>query len=346
MNSILITGGTGYIGSHTCIELLKKGFNVCLVDSLINSSEKTVTKIQGIVGIEKTKENGELFFRKGDVRDKIFLFNVFDEFKIKGKPFSAVIHFAGFKSVQDSVKEPLKYWNNNLFTTLNLLEIMNSFGCYCLVFSSSATIYESKGNENLSENNSIMPINPYGNTKFTIEKILGDVFKCNKTKWKIANLRYFNPVGAHNSGLLGENPKNRPTNLFPIILKVATGEYSRLSIFGNDWPTKDGTCIRDYIHIMDLAEAHVAALDFLNKNIPQIIALNIGTGKGTSVLEIIDKFVQVNRVSLPFYFEKRREGDIHRLVADNTRSLSLLNWKPKRSIEDMCTDSWKTITSI
>jgi len=344
MSTTLITGGAGFIGSHTCLELLKLGLNVCIVDSFINSSEKTITQIRKIQDLYKSYEKGILFFRKGDLKNKKFLFDVFDEFKKKGNPITEVIHFAGLKSVQDSLTYPLRYWNNNLIATLMLLETMEKFDCFSLVFSSSATIYNTQDVKKIDENCHKEPINPYGNTKFTIEMILKDLFVSNSKKWKIINLRYFNPIGAHYSGLIGENSINKPTNLLPLILKVATGEYSKLSIYGNDWPTEDGTCIRDFIHVMDLAESHIASLEFLKNNVPQIISLNIGTGKGTSVLEMVKRFTEINKVSVPYTFVDRREGDQYRLVADNSLALNLLDWHPKRSIDDMCVDSWKCIT--
>ena len=218
---------------------------------------------------------------------------------------------------------------------------MNRFDCKTLVFSSSATIYDPNVEGRFRENNPRKPINPYGETKLAIEKILENLFISDTKQWKIANLRYFNPAGAHESGLIGENPINKPNNLFPIIIKVARGEYEYLSIFGNDWPTEDGTCIRDYIHVMDLADAHLAALNFLSCNEPQIIPLNIGTGHGTSVKEIVDQFMEINKVSVPYRYVKRRKGDPASLVADNSRSLELLKWMPKRNTIEMCADAWR-----
>ncbi len=263
------------------------------------------------------------------------------EFKEKDKHFSSVIHFAGLKSTEESIKEPLKYWEVNLNSTLSLLASMNRFDCNTLVFSSSATIYDPNFKGRLKENNPRKPINPYGETKLAIEKILENLFISDSQKWKIANLRYFNPVGAHESGMIGENPMNKPNNLFPLVLKVARGENEYLSIFGNDWNTADGTCIRDYIHVMDLADAHLAALNFLSSNEPQIIPFNIGTGHGTSVKEIVEQFMEINKVSIPYRYEKRRKGDSASVVADNSRSLELLKWIPKRNTSDMCADAWR-----
>ena len=346
MQTILVTGGTGYIGSHTSVELISKGYNVCIVDSLINSSEKIILDIKKILKLKKkTYDTGKLYFRKGDLRNKKFLFDVFSEFKNMGNNISAVIHFAGLKSVEESLNYPLKYWDSNVNSTVSLLEIMNEFDCNSIVFSSSATIYKPNEDIKLTEDCLKGPINPYGKTKLTIEKILEDVFISNPKKWKIGNLRYFNPVGAHDSGIIGENPQNKPTNLFPILLDVAKNKNKELYIFGNDWPTKDGTCIRDYIHVMDLADAHLNALDFLQNNNPQIISLNIGTGNGTTVLEIVEKFMEVNNILVPYKFKGRRKGDASSVVADNSLAIETLKWKPKRNIVDMCFDSWKWINS-
>ncbi len=340
MKTILVTGGAGFIGSHTCVELLSKGLEICIIDSLINSSEKTISSIREIIKKESPESKCKLFFRKGDLKDKKFLLEVFNEFNNNKKKFDAVIHFAGLKSVEESAKNPLLYWDNNLNITLRLLEVMEEFNCNTLVFSSSATIYKPLFNNLLNEHSLKEPINPYGKTKLTIENILADLYVKNPDKWKIVNLRYFNPVGAHRSGLIGDNPLNKPTNLFPIILKVANGEYENLSIYGKDWPTSDGTCVRDYIHIMDLAKAHLAALEFLIQNKPQIISLNIGTGKGTSVLEIVNQFEKVNNVQVPYIFNKRRDGDPPYLVSDNKLALDLLNWMPEKDVNEMCKDSW------
>ena len=341
MKTILVTGGAGFIGSHTALQLLKSGLNVCICDSLVNSSEKTIFQIKKVLEMDKNIKKGELFFREGDLRDKKYLFDIFKEFNDNNQRIDAVIHFAGLKSVEESLNNPLIYWNVNLMSTINLLEIMESFKCNYLVFSSSATIYKPENNRKITEDCLKDPISPYGRTKFAIEKILEDLFASNTKYWKIANLRYFNPVGSHGSGLIGENPLNKPNNLFPIICKVANKEYKELSIFGKDWNTNDGTCIRDYIHVMDLADAHLSALNYLQNNSPQIVSLNIGTGKGTSVMEIVNKFVKVNKIKVPYKFAERRSGDLSCVVADNSLALKLLGWKPRRNIDKMCLDAWK-----
>lgn len=341
METILVTGGTGYIGSHTCLGLINKGYDVCILDSLVNSSEKVVNDIKRILDSNKANDKGELFFFKGDLRNKKLVFDIFSEFKNKEKGIDAVIHFAGLKSVEESLDKPLKYWDSNVNTTLSLLEIMDDFECNSIVFSSSATIYQQQENTLIKENQSLNPKNPYGVTKLVVEKLLNDVFLSDPGNWKIANLRYFNPIGAHASGLIGEDPIFLNTNLFPQITKAALGKIKKIKIFGSDWPTSDGTAVRDYIHIMDLAEGHILALQYLKNEKPQISSFNIGTGHGTSVLELIKIFEKVNNVTVPYIFDLRRVGDNGFLVADCSLAKSLLGWTPKRSISDMCVDGWQ-----
>ena len=341
MSIILNTGGLGFIGSHTCISLINKGFDVLVIDSLINSSLDNLEKINKIVSSINSKNKGAVNFIKGDLRDKEWLCGIFEN-QIKEKnPISSVIHFAGLKSVQDSLNDPLLYWDVNINSTLSLLSTMKKFNCNNLVFSSSASIYKPVLEKKLFEDSFKEPINPYGKTKFTIESILQDLYLSDKEKWKIINLRYFNPAGTHCSGLIGENPKNIPTNLFPCLEKVIVGSLNQLSIYGNDWPTNDGTCIRDFIHVMDLAEAHFAALKFLHEKEPQFISLNIGTGKGSSVLEIVETYSKSNKISLPYKFVGRRPGDSCYVVADNSLALDLLDWKPLKTLEDICIDSYR-----
>lgn len=338
MKTILSTGGLGYIGSHTTVSLLKKGLNVLVIDSLINSKQETLHKIKKI--IEKEELKGKLFFRKGDLRNKSWLESIFQEFKDINMPIESVIHFAGLKSVNESILNPFLYWDMNVNSTLCLIYVMSKFCCYNLIFSSSATVYKTDKNETLSENNSLGPINPYGNTKLCIEKILEDIFKSNKEKWRIASLRYFNPCGAHDSGLIGENPLTNHLNIFPMIFKVIKRDIKKLPIYGSDWPTKDGTCIRDYIHVMDLADAHVSALQNITENKPNMIYLNIGTGNGISVLELIQTFSEVNNCHIPYFLTDKREGDAAIVVANNSLALKIIPWKPKKDLKDMCKDSW------
>jgi len=345
LKTILTTGGLGFVGSHTCIDLINAGYNVLIIDTLTNSQSKILNDIKKILFLDKktNKRKGKIFFEKGDLRNKIWLNKIFEEFKNKKNPIYSVIHFAGLKAVEESVIDPLKYWDWNINTTLSLLLVMKEHNCHNLVFSSSATVYEPAGEVKIKENFKKSPINPYGNTKFSIEKILTDLQSSNPKIWKIAILRYFNPAGSHESGLIGEDPLCAPTNLFPLIVKTGLKKQSHLSIFGKDWPTTDGTCIRDYIHVSDLAKAHIASLEFLDINNPQIISLNIGTGKGHSVLEVVQTFMRVNNVIIPFTFKGRREGDHYYAVANNKLALSLLNWKPSKTLEDMCRDSWNYI---
>ncbi len=340
MKSILVTGGAGFIGSHTCLSLLMKGYNLYIVDSFINSSKIALKQVSRILREEKINAENKLNFFEGDIRDKLFLKKVFSRSIIEKKPIEGVLHFAGLKSVSESVKNPIMYWNSNLVATLNLVEIMLDFDCSTIVFSSSATIYGKLNESPIKENDKIKPINPYGNSKLAIETLLNDLYESGNKKLKIANLRYFNPVGAHASGLIGEDPKGIPNNIFPIIAKVAVGEIKKLKVFGNDWPTLDGTGVRDYIHVMDLADGHIKMLEFLFLKEAQIVNLNLGTGIGTSVLELIDTYQKVNKVKIPYDFAKRRDGDVAELFADINLSKKMINWFPKRDLEDMCRDSF------
>ena len=344
MRTILTTGGLGFVGSHTCIELLDAGYNVLIIDSLSNSYISTLNNIKKILLLKNDTNKGRVYFREGDLRDKKWLDNIFNEFKIMSNEIYAVIHFAGLKAVEESVKDPLKYWDSNLNITLSLLWVMKKYNCYKLVFSSSATIYGIEGEEKIKEDFLKRPINPYGNTKLTIEKILSDLYKSNPNLWKISILRYFNPAGSHESGLIGEEPRCTPKNLCPLIVKTGLKEKSHLCIFGRDWPTPDGTCIRDFIHITDLAKAHLASLNFLIDNKPNITKFNIGTGKGYSVLEVVKTFMKVNNLDIPYIFEERRKGDNYYAVANNLLALSYLEWKPVKNLEDICRDSWNFAT--
>ena len=340
MESILVTGGAGFIGSHTCLSLIKKGHRVYIIDSFINSSKLSILNVLRISELEKFDAKDYINIVKGDIQDKSVIRNVFLKSIEEGKPITSVIHFAGLKSVAESVEKPSLYWKTNLISSLNLIEIMLEFNCTTIVFSSSATVYSFKNKSPINEDALLGPNNPYGNTKLAIEKLLNDFFYSCKGKLKIANLRYFNPVGAHPSGLIGEDPKGKPNNIFPIIAKVAISEIKKLYVFGNDWPTRDGTGIRDYIHVMDLAEGHIKMLDFLLKSEPQIVNLNLGTGIGTSVLELIKTYEEVNNIKIPFEFSQRRNGDLAELVADNSYAEQLINWTPKKDLKDMCRDSF------
>ena len=341
MKNILVTGGSGFIGSHTCLNILNKGYKVIVLDSSINSSTRSLEMVLK-VGLTEGKDfYNQLYFVKGDIRDEIFIERVFKNFQKFNMNIDAVIHFAGLKSVSQSLKDPLLYWDNNVIGSINLFKSMQRNNCNTIVFSSSATIYGLNNNQPLNENSIKNPINPYGETKFVIEKILKSIYSGYENNWRIANLRYFNPIGAHSTGLLGEDLINPPNNIFPIICQVAIGLREKMRIFGSDWPTPDGTCIRDYVHIMDLAEAHTRTLEFLFSGNPQTIDLNIGTGKGTSVLNLIKTFERTNNCKINYKFTERRLGDASEVVANNELAFKLLNWAPKRTLSEMCIDGWK-----
>ena len=339
MKSILVTGGAGFIGSHTCLILLEQGFEIYILDSFENSSNKSLEHVSSLLKKNNFNYSERFHIFNGDLREKNSIKEIFKKAKANNKNIDAVIHFAGLKSVEESIFQPLKYWYVNVYGTLNLLDVMHEYGCKTIVFSSSATIY-GKAENLIGENALINPINPYGTTKSVVEKFLKDIYQSSPNDWRIANLRYFNPIGAHPSGELGEDPQGKPNNIFPILTKVATGKIKELKVYGNDYPTKDGTGIRDYIHIMDLAEGHIQALRYLYSKSSDFINLNIGTGIGTSVLELIEVFQEVNNIKIPYKFDNRRKGDSAIVIADNTFTKNVLNWEPKISIEQMCKDGY------
>ena len=324
--TVLITGGAGYIGSHTCVELLNAGYGVTVADNLVNSSKESVNRIEKITG-KKIK------FYKADIRDKDALRDIFKENKIE-----AVIHFAGLKAAGESVEKPLEYYENNVGGTLSLISVMKEYGCKKMVFSSSAMVYDTENGMPLKEGMPLKAANPYGRTKLIIEEILKDIYASDK-EWSVALLRYFNPIGAHKSGLIGEDPKGIPNNLMPYISQVATGKLAKLNVFGNDYDTPDGTGVRDYIHVEDLAKGHLKALDLILKS-PVCEEINLGTGKGTSVLEIKDAFEKTNGTKIPFVIAPRRAGDVAVLCADVSKAERLLGWKTELDIKDMCRDTW------
>jgi UDP-glucose 4-epimerase len=340
LKSILVTGGAGFIGSHTCLLLLEKGYEIFVIDSFINSSSKSLEKVLIILEKMNIFTRDRLHLIKGDLRIESDIEKVFQKSLEINKPIANVIHFAGLKSISDSKKVPLQYWDSNVVGTIKLLKIMDKYNCRNIVFSSSASVYKSYSKSLLNEDDICEPVNPYGYTKLTIEQILSEVYLSNPSKWRIACLRYFNPVGAHESGLIGEDPLVNRNNLYPKITKVAIGKLEKIEIFGSDWPTKDGTCIRDYIHVMDLAEGHLSALNHLIEDKPQLLRLNLGTGKGTSVLELVKIFEKVNNVIIPFSFVERRIGDNSIVVANNNMAKLILKWEPKRNIKDICRDGW------
>lgn len=322
--NILVTGGAGFIGSHTCVALLEAGNTVIVVDNLCNSKGETIDKIIQIT-------NKEVIFYKIDITDEAALEIIFRTHKIDG-----VIHFAGFKAVGESVEKPLEYYYNNLVSIMVLAKTCQKYGVKNFIFSSSATVY---GNNNIPfrEDMNLLPTtNPYGETKAMCERILKDLAKAHN-EFSITVLRYFNPIGAHPSGLIGESPNGIPNNLMPFITKVAKGELDKLRIFGNNYNTIDGTGVRDYIHVMDLAEGHVAALNNIKTGVN---IYNLGTGKGTSVLELVQAFERVNNIKIPYEIVDRRPGDIAECYADVSKSKLEFNWQTKRDIFDMCRDSW------
>ncbi len=325
--TILVTGGAGYIGSHTCVELLEAGFEVVVVDNLANSKEEALTRVQAIAG-------RNLAFHRVDLLDREALGKVF-----AANDISAVIHFAGLKAVGESVSIPLAYYHNNLTGTLTLCEVMREQGVKNLVFSSSATVYGDPESVPITEDFPLGATNPYGRSKLMIEEILRDLYVSDRA-WNIALLRYFNPVGAHPTGRIGENPHGIPNNLMPFITQVAVGRLQELAVFGNDYPTPDGTGVRDYIHVVDLARGHLRALERLDAR-PGVVTCNLGTGRGYSVLEMVRAFETASGRKIPYRIAARREGDIAACYADPSRAARELNWKAELGIEDMCRDAWK-----
>lgn len=341
MKTILITGGAGFIGSHTCLVLLERGYKVIVIDSFQNSSKKALNRVLDILKKKSSFLDPKLTVFEGDLRDRKFLKQAFKKIYCNNNKIDGVIHFAGVKSVSESLNNPILYWQTNVLGTINLLESVKEYECRNLLFSSSATVYKQTNESLLKESSEIGPLNPYGITKLCVEIFLQDIFKSTSNKNKFASLRYFNPIGAHESGLIGEDPKGMTNNIFPKIVNTAIGLQKELKIYGNDWQTIDGTPIRDYIHVMDLAEAHIKILDHLMDSKPTYFNLNIGTGLGTSVLELVKTFEKVNKVKVPYIFAKRRAGDTSYVVADNSLSMKKMNIFPKRNIEDMCRDGWK-----
>ncbi len=322
---ILVTGGLGFIGSHTAVELLNSGNEVTIVDNLYNSKEEVLEKIEQIT-------NKKVKLYKYDLTNKNELEEVFEENEI-----DVVIHFAGYKAVGESVKKPLMYYSNNLYSTINLLEVMEKYNVKKLVFSSSATVYGDPGTSKyVEEMGRGKTTSPYGTTKAMIEKILEDLYFSDDS-WSIVILRYFNPVGAHESGLIGEEPNGIPNNLMPYVMKVAAKKLDVLNIFGNDYPTPDGTGVRDYIHVVDLAKGHVYAMEKMKKGLN---IYNLGSGKGVSVLELVDTFSKVNNVKVNYKIVDRRPGDLAEYYADPSKALKELGWKTEKTLEDICRDSW------
>lgn len=326
---ILVTGGAGYIGSHTCVELLEAGQEIVVLDNFSNSKPETLDRIREIT-------HKDFPFYEVDLLDAEGVKRVFDE----QPDIEAVIHFAGLKAVGESCEQPLRYYHNNLTGTLHLCEQMQAHGVKSIIFSSSATVYGDPASVPIREDFPLHTTNPYGSTKLMIENILQDLVKADP-EWNVVLLRYFNPVGAHESGLLGEDPNGIPNNLTPYIAKVATGELPFVRVFGNDYPTPDGTGVRDYIHVVDLAQGHIKALA---KNQPGVYVYNLGTGVGYSVLDVIHAYEKACGHELPYQIMGRRPGDIAQCYADPTKAEKELGWKAERNLEDMCRDSWHFMT--
>jgi len=325
--TILVTGGTGFIGSHTCVELFNAGYDVIVLDNLCNSDAAVIGRIGQICGQAPV-------FIEGDIRDTELLNDLFAE-----HPVSAVLHFAGLKAVGESVNKPQEYFENNVAGTSTLLSAMKNAGVKSFVFSSSATVYGEPASVPITEDFPRSATNPYGDNKLQIEDMLADLY-ATTPGWRIARLRYFNPVGAHKSGLIGETPSGVPDNLMPFITQAAAGLRDELSVFGDDYDTPDGTGVRDYIHVVDLANGHVAALDYLNKT-QELLTVNLGTGKGVSVLDMIRTFETVNNCKVPYRITDRRPGDIAKCWADTTLANQLLGWTAKHDLQNMCRDAWR-----
>ncbi len=326
MSKILVTGGAGFIGSHTCVELLEAGFEVIVMDNLVNSKEESIERIEKITG-------KPVKFYKADMLDIDATAEIFEKNEI-----DAVIHFAGLKAVGESVQKPLEYYENNISGTINLLRVMDRYGCKTIVFSSSATVYGVSNQAPYTEDMPTSATNPYGYTKVMIEQILKDLTVPDK-EWSVAALRYFNPIGAHESGLIGEDPNGIPNNLVPYIAQVASGKLEKLRVFGNDYDTPDGTGVRDYIHVVDLAKGHISALKYAFEH-KGFTPVNLGTGKGSSVLDVVKAYEKACGKEIPVEITARRAGDIATSYADTALAKKLFGWEAKLNLDDMCRDSW------
>ena len=331
MALLLITGGAGFIGSHTCLVLLEAGHQLVVLDNFANSAAESLRRVGELVGDQAT---GRLQVIEGDIRSAADLARAF-----ACGPIEAVIHFAGLKAVAESVAKPLHYWDVNVAGSRSLLAAMAAHQCRSLVFSSSATLYGTPALVPIPETAPVQPINPYGHSKAAVEQMLHDV-AASEPGWRIACLRYFNPVGAHPSGRIGEDPQGLPNNLFPFITQVAVGRREQLQVFGGDWPTADGSGVRDYIHVMDLAEGHLAALEVLLAGDDQVLTLNLGSGRGHSVLEVIHSFEAVSGQRIPYAVVDRRPGDAATTLADPSQAAAVLGWRTQRSLADICRDGW------
>ncbi|WP_295421886.1 UDP-glucose 4-epimerase GalE [Sulfurovum sp.] len=326
-STILVTGGAGYIGSHTVVLLIEAGYDVVVFDNFCNASRESIKRVEKITGEEIT-------VIEGDIRSRKDLKKVFES-----RTIDSVIHFAGLKAVGESVEQPLRYYDNNVYGTVSLCEVMAEYGCRSIVFSSSATVYGDPHTTPIKEDFPLFATNPYGRSKLFIEEILRDLY-VSDNRWKIVLLRYFNPVGAHESGTIGEDPSGIPNNLMPFIAQTAVGKREYLSVFGDDYDTHDGTGVRDYIHVVDLAEGHVKALDRIN-SFNAVMTINLGTGKGYSVLDMVKAFEKASGKEVPYRIAPRRAGDIAKCYADPSYAKEILGWEAKKGIEEMCKDSWR-----
>ena len=326
--TILVTGGAGYIGSHTLVELLGTGQQVVVLDNLSNSSPESLKRVEQITGKAVT-------FVKGDILDRACLQRLFAEYRIE-----SVIHFAGLKAVGESVAKPIEYYDNNLYSTLVLLKVMKKYNVKKIIFSSSATVYGEPAALPIREDFARSATNPYGWTKLMMEQVLTDLDARAPGQWRIARLRYFNPVGAHESGLIGEDPRGEPNNLMPYVAQVAAGQRERLNVYGDDYPTPDGTGLRDYIHVCDLAEGHMAALRYLRQH-AGLLTVNLGTGRPVSVLEMVRSFERASGRTVPYRVAPRRPGDVAACWADPSLAERQLGWRARRSVENMCADAWR-----
>ena len=326
MGKILVTGGTGFIGSHTCVALTNAGYSVVVMDNLVNSKVESIARIEMITG-------KHIRFYRTDMLDEEGMRQIFEDNKI-----DAVIHFAGLKAVGESVQKPLEYYHNNISGTLSLLRVMREYGCRTMIFSSSATVYGCNNPVPYQEDMPTSATNPYGYTKVMIEQMLRDICVADP-QFSVVALRYFNPIGAHESGMIGEDPRGIPNNLMPYITQVAIGRREKLSIYGNDYPTPDGTGVRDYIHVVDLAKGHVAAVKYVVSGLGCEV-FNLGTGIGYSVLDMVHAFEKANGVKVPYQIVGRRPGDLPTCYADPAKSERVLGWKAEKNLEDMCRDSW------
>jgi UDP-glucose 4-epimerase len=327
LKTILVTGGAGYIGSHTCLELLQAGYQVVVLDNLCNANEESLRRVQALTG-------KSLEFYKADIRDRERLHTVLDQHSV-----DAVIHFAGLKAVGESMEQPMRYYDNNVRGSLTLFEVLEEHQLRKLVFSSSATVYGCSSDEPVAEDNPLQAINPYGHTKLMVEQMLRDICAAD-SQWSAINLRYFNPVGAHSSGEIGEDPSGVPNNLTPYITQVAVGKRERLSVWGNDYDTRDGTGVRDYIHVVDLARGHVKALQKLATS-PGVLSINLGTGRNYTVLEVVAAFEKACGVSIPYQVQARRPGDLATLFANPGLALELLDWQAEFDMDRMAADAWR-----